>query len=146
MRYDLSNEFQAAQASARFAQLKAKGASIDLVEKRVRTLDQNSYLHLLLQYMALALGESVEYVKVVYYKRHCSPDLFITSKFDTVLFQQIETLRSSRDLSVEEMTISIERFREFALRECNEYLPSPDDNRLIMAMDNEVNRNLKYIH
>lgn len=145
MRYDLRVQYQAEQARKRLESLIAKGATIDLTEKHVRTLQQNAYLHVCLAWIALRLGHSIEYVKEQYYKLYCSPDIFVCEKYDKVLRKGVRYLRSSRDLTKEEMTVSIERFRNFAAQEAGEYIPSPEEHAFLNYIETEIERNKVYI-
>ena len=145
MRYDLSNPFQAQLARTRLDMLTAQKAVIDLTEKKQRTLHQNAYLHVCLGWLGLRLGHTLEYVKDNYYKRHCNEDLFVREEWDSVIKQNVEFIRSSRDLTKEEMTLSIERFRNFAALECGEYIPTPDEHAYIRIMENEVEQNRRYL-
>ena len=144
MRYDLSIPFQADQARARLETLVSKGASVDITEKAMKTLSQLRYLHAALRYLALRTGSPLGDVKE-YYKRKCSPDIFVRQRYNNLLGCNVEYLRSSGDLTKEEMTLSIDRFRMYAPVDCGEYIPSPDDYRQVLAMENEVERNLRYI-
>lgn len=145
MRYDLSNPFHAEQARARLEKLISRGATADITEKVVRTRDQNSYLHLAIRYIAICIGEDADYVKEKYYKRLCNRDLYLREKYDKVLRSKVAYLRSSRELTKEEMSLSIDRFRTFAVIDLGEYIPSPDDHRMVTAMETEVERNAKYL-
>ena len=145
MRYDLRIPYQAEQARKRLESLIAKEATVDLTEKHVRTLQQNAYLHVCLAWIALRLGHTVDYVKQQYYKLHCSPDIFVCEKYDKVLGHGVRYIRSSRDLTKEEMTTTIERFRTFAVQEAGEYIPSPEEHAFLHYIETEVERNKKYL-
>ena len=146
MRYDLSNPFHAEQARARLEKLISRGATADITEKVARTRDQNSYLHLAIRYIAICIGEDADYVKEKYYKRHCNRDLYLREKYDKVLRSKVAYLRSSRELTKEEMSLSIDRFRTFAVIDLGEYIPSPDDHRMVQAMETEVERVKQYAY
>lgn len=144
MLYDLSNPYQRGQAIARLESLANRGSVVEISEKRQRGLSQNSYLHVCIGCAALHFGETLEYVKREYYKKHCNPDIFIVSEFDRVLGCTVTYLRSSRDLTVEQMTLSIERFRNWtAGHEC--YIPSADEHAAIMQLQVEMSRNKQYL-
>ena len=72
MTYDLSNEYEVRKVLLRLNALIKKGVLVELKEQRpLRTLSQNSYLHLLLQVFAMEYGCSLDVAKVDYYKRLC---------------------------------------------------------------------------
>lgn len=54
-------------------------------------------------------------------------------------------LRSSAELDTEEMSVSIERFRNFASSEVGIYLPSPNERELLIYMQQEIERNKEFL-
>ena len=145
MRYDGSNELHAAQARARLEKLIRERKVFDLTEKKPqRSLSQNAYLHVLIAYFACQYGETEEYVKREYFKKLVNPDTFIRERDDRFL-GRIKYLRSSADLTTEEMTLCIDRFRNWSSAQAGIYLPSPDEGRLISLMEIEIERNKEFI-
>jgi hypothetical protein len=125
MTYDLSNEYEVRKVLLRLNALIKKGVLVELKEQRpLRTLSQNSYLHLLLQVFAMEYGCSLDVAKVDYYKRLCNQDLFEVEKVNKQ-GEVVKDLRSSADLTTEEMAQSIDRFKRFAA-EGGIYLPDAD--------------------
>lgn len=112
--YDTSNPLQKEQFKARSAKLAESGKVVELTEKKPkRTLNQNKYLHICLAYFGCQIGETMEYVKRNYYKILCNKDTFIREREDKFL-GKIKYLRSSADLDSAEMSLTIERFRNFS--------------------------------
>lgn len=145
MRYDGTNALHAAQARAKLEKLIKDGKVFDLTEKKPqRSLNQNSYLHVLISYFACQYGETAEWVKREYYKKLVNPDTFIREREDKFL-GRIKYLRSSAELTTEEMALSIDRFRDWASQSSGIYLPSPDEDRLISLMEMEIERNKQYL-
>lgn len=145
MRYDGSNELHAAQARARLEKLIRDRKVFDLTEKKPqRSLNQNAYLHVLISYFACQTGNTAEWVKREYYKKLVNPSLFIREREDRFL-GKVKYLRSSADLTTEEMTLSIDRFRNWSAESAGIYLPSPDEDRLISLMEMEIERNKEFI-
>lgn len=144
MKYDLSNDLQRGQFRLRAAKLAEKGCVVELRECRARSLRQNSYLHVALGYFAAQTGDTLEYVKQCYYKRLVNGDIFRREKDDKYL-GHIEVWRSSASLLQEEMSLSIDRFRNWAASEAGIYIPSPDDARLVQLMEIEVERYKEYL-
>lgn len=144
MIYDSSNELDRKKAEERFKFLVSKGSRFELSEIRKRSLRQNSYLHILLGILALDQGETMAYVKEYYYKRYVNRDLFVIVKQDKIL-GDIETLRSSKDLTVEEMSASIEKLRNWASNELGCYLPSADEESLLRMAEAEIERYKQYL-
>lgn len=142
--YDTSNPLQCEQAKTRLDYLIKKGAVVDLTEKKARrTNKQNAYLHTILSYFGCEVGETMEYVKLNYFKLHCNKDLFVREVEDERI-GKTRIIRSSSDLDTGEMTQAIERFRNWASSE-GIYIPSPDDERMIQIMEIEVSRNRMYL-
>lgn len=54
-------------------------------------------------------------------------------------------LRSSADLTKEEMTLSIDRFRNWSSSVAGIYLPSPEDGEMMIYMMQEVERNKEFL-
>lgn len=145
MRYDGSNELHAAQARARLENLIAGKKVFDITEKKPqRSLSQNSYLHVLLSYFACQIGETMEYVKREYFKKLVNPATFIREREDKFL-GRIKFLRSSADLDKDEMTLCIDRFRNWSSAKAGIYLASPDEGRMISLMEIEIERNKEYL-
>lgn len=145
MRYDGTNALHAAQARAKLEKLIRDGKVFDLTEKKPqRSLNQNAYLHVLISYFACQTGNTAEWVKREYYKKLVNPSLFIREREDPFM-GKVKYLRSSADLTTEEMSLSIDRFRSWASESAGIYLPSPDEGRLITLMEIEIERNKEFI-
>lgn len=144
MLYDLSNELSRKQFAARVKHLWAKGAGIvELTDKSRRSLNQNNYLHVILGVLALETGNSLEVVKREIYKKKVNPDLFIRTKSDPLL-GEIGVVRSSRDLTKEEMSLSIDRYKKFCAEQ-GIFLPEPGDEELLRQIEFEMARAAKYL-
>lgn len=145
MRYDGTNALHAAQARAKLEKMIRDGKVFDLTEKKPqRTLNQNSYLHVLISYFACQTGNTAEWVKREYYKKLVNPALFIRER-DDPFTGHVKYLRSSADLTTEEMALSIDRFRSWASESAGIYLPSSEEGRLISLMEMEIERNKNFI-
>lgn len=144
MKYDLSNDLQRGQFNVRVVSLLKKGGVVELKECKARSLRQNSYLHVALGYFAAQTGDTLEYVKQYYYKRLVNPDIFRKERDDKYL-GHIEVWRSSASLTQEEMSLSLDRFRNWAANEAGIYIPSPDDARLVQLMEIEIEKYKEYI-
>ncbi len=145
MIYNLSDPLQKEQFKLRCNKLYSESKTVELTEKvGKRTLKQNSYLHLILSYFALQYGDSMEFVKVEFFKKLVNPDTFILEKEDRIL-GKVKFLRSSAVLTTKEMTDCIERFRNWAAKEACIYLPAPNEHDMVGAMRMEVEKNKKWI-
>ena len=145
MIYDTSNPLDKANFMLRAKKLAEKGVIVDLTEKKPRrSLPQNKNLHVILAYFGTQTGNTLEWVKQQYYKKLVNPDLFIREKEDKYL-GRIKVLRSSADLDTAEMSLSIERFRNWAAQEAGIYIPSADEAILIQQMEIEIERNKEFL-
>lgn len=144
MLYDLNNPLQCENFKVKAEALAKKGGIVELTEKKPqRTAAQNRYLHSILAYFGLEVGETAEYVKRHYFKLLCNKDIFIREIEDKFL-GKIKVLRSSADLDTMEMTTCIERFRNWAAGE-GVYIPSAEEHLLVQQMEIEVSRNKMYL-
>ena len=145
MIYNLSSPLDKANFLLRAKKLADSGVIVDLTEKKPRrSLPQNKYLHVILAYFGAQTGNTLEWVKQQYYKKLVNPDLFIREKEDKYL-GRIKVLRSSADLDTAEMSLSIERFRNWAAQEAGIYIPSADEAILIQQMEIEIERSKEFL-
>ena len=116
----------------------------ELTEKRrKRTISQNSYLHLILAGFALETGYTAKEVKQDIFKKIVNPNTFYEGEFGVLV--KIERWRSTANLNTQEMTLCIERFRDYASVEAGIYLPEPSDLALLQDLEIQVNNNKNYL-
>lgn len=145
MIYDTSNPLDKANFLLCAKKLAESGKIVELTEKKPkRSLPQNRYLHVILAYFGTQTGNTLEWVKQQYYKKLVNPDLFIREKEDKFL-GRIKVLRSSADLDTAEMSLSVDRFRNWAAQEAGIYIPSADEAILIQQMEICIERNNEFI-
>ena len=145
MLYDLNNILDRERFKRRTSALYEKRVIVELSEKTTRSSSQNRYLHLLLGYLALETGNTLEYVKEQYYKRAANPGLFMMTKDDKLLGGVTAWTRSSADLTKEEMTVSITRLRDWASQVAGIYLPSADEQGFLQMIELEMSRQQRYV-
>ena len=118
----------------------------DLTERKPpRSILANKYLHALLSYFALQVGETAEYVKLHYYKELCNKEIFVREKADKFTGGTVRYLRSSSELDSAEFSLSIDRFRNWSSAVAGIYIPSADEHRLVTLMEMEVERAKEYL-
>ena len=144
MLYDLSNEFQREDFKQRVKELYQKKCIVELTRKSPqRSIQQNKYLHLILSWWAVHYGCSKEYSKQHFFKYVCNEELFLeerTAKDGT----PYKELRSSAALTTEEMTLAIQRFRDYcAYHGC--YIPSPEEQQFLVFIEREVEKNKEFL-
>ena len=143
MLYNLSNPLDRERFAARANALLQKGSVVDLTEKTLRTHNQNSYLHLIIGVVAMDVGVTLEYAKREYFKKLVNRDLFIRKEHDR-FSGEIEVIRSSADLTIEEMSIAIDRFKRWGA-ENGFYLPSPENKDMLKYIEIEMGRMRQYL-
>lgn len=145
MIYDLNNEFDQQRFKSRCNALYKRGGMVELTEKKMRrTIPQNAYLHLILGWFAMETGNSLDFVKREYFKKHINSEIFTIEKDDEFL-GKVQVLRSSRDLDTAEMTIAINRFRDWSSSEAGIYLPSPEEQAFLQTIEIEMMRHKEYL-
>ena len=145
MVYDTSNPLDKANFLLRAKKLAESGKVIELTEKKPRrTLSQNSYLHVTIAYFASQYGCTTEWAKQRYFKQLVNPELFVREKDDEFL-GRVKYLRSSADLDVSEMSLAIDRWRNWCSMEASIYIPSADEAILIQQMEIEIDRNKEFL-
>ena len=143
MVYDLSSDFQRKSFLARMDNLMGKGAVVELTEKAFRSPNQNRYLHLLIGVVAIETGNTLEDAKKWYFKETCNPDLFHVQHRDK-MGNCIDHIRSTAELTKEEMSTAIDRFKRWGA-ENGIYMPNPDDASLLKAIEIEMGRMKSYL-
>lgn len=144
MLYDLRNPLDRERFKRRCNALYQKQGIVDLSEKTQRSIQQNKFLHLLLGYLAMETGNTLDYVKEVFYKRTANKELFLREKEDEIL-GKVEYLRSSADLSKEEMTLSIDRFRDWSSQTAGVYLPAANEQEFLVSIEYELSKYKQWV-
>lgn len=140
MLYNGEKEIDCHRAMERIKHLIKNKKVFELKEKKPkRTLSQNSYLHLILSWFALETGYTLEEVKQEIFKKIVNPQMFYEGEVDKG-FVKIQRWRSSKNLDTSEMTLAIDRFRNYSSTEAGIYLPQPDDLTLLNEIRVELSK------
>lgn len=147
MIFDLSNPIDLQKYITYTKKLIDKKGFVDVLDKQKRSLNQNSYLHVIISHLAIDKGLDVEYVKLHFYKLEANKDLFpvVKESANFLTGEVIKYYRSSRDLTKEEFTLSIERFRNWSNEVAECYLPSSDEHEFLMYIQKEIALNKAYL-
>lgn len=146
MLFDLSADFGRRSFETYAEKLLQKGARVDLKEFRPQRTDrQNRYLHLIINFFALQYGETADYVKAHYFKEAANAALFVRTKDDRLTGQDVTVLRSSAELSVEELSEAIERFKNWSAKEAGILLPDAIDREALDFVEYEIKKNKKWL-
>lgn len=140
MNYDLSIQDERRSFIRRAnALLKKQRGNVSLKDESNRTLNQNSYLHILCRILAAQTGVTEAYAKQVYLKELANPSLFVTVSKDKITGQTVRYYRSTSDLTIPEMRRAITDFRQWAY-ENGYYLPEAviaDDGSMTFASEHD---------
>lgn len=140
MIYDLNDPRDYLEASKVFSDACEQKRKIELRRPRKsRSSSQNRYYHFMLRYFAVQYGCTETEASEIYMKRQACPMIFGRTKTNR-LGREIQTYRSSADLSVEEMSSAIRNFRAWATIGGIE-IPDPEDTASIRWCEREIERN-----
>lgn len=89
-------------------------------------------------------GNTLDYAKEVFYKRAANSEIFVREKEDD-LIGKAEYLRSSADLTQEEFSLSIDRFRDWSSQTAGIYLPSPNEEQFLESIEYEMSRQQRWM-
>ncbi len=147
MIYNGEKQLDANRAKERLNWLITKGKRFELKEKRAkRTSSQNNYLHLILSWYALEMGESLEYVKQEIFKKMINADIFRYERINRVTGEVRDDFKSTSELNTKQMTTCIDRFRNHSSKDLGIYLPEPHDMALLDQMQNEIENQKSYLY
>jgi hypothetical protein len=144
MLYDLKNPLDRERFKRRCNALFKKQGIVELSERVKRSNQSNRYLHLLLGYLAMETGNTLDYAKEIFYKRTANPEIFVREKDDEIL-GKIEYLRSSAELTQEEFSLSVDRLRDWSSQVAGIYLPSPNEEQFLESIEYEMSRQQRWM-
>lgn len=144
MIYNLKSQWDRQKFEEKVKKLIEEKAAVELKKKHPqRSLSQNRYLHVLLGLFAAEFGYDIDTVKHEYYKKLCNPDIFIQKRVNK-RGGEVEYIRSSTTLDTAEMTLSIERFRNWSAAVAEFYLPAPNEHEALMYAEQMIERYAEY--
>lgn len=146
MLYDCKNDLDRANFLARAQLLADRNDVVELHTKRQRTLNQNAYCHVLIDYFAAVYGEDPTYVKQEYFKVLVNPDIFIVnSAVDKFTGEKRIRSRSTSSLTIEEMSVCIDRFRNWSSKYAEIYLPTAEEGSLLRQCEIEISKAKRFL-
>lgn len=145
MVYNLQNEYDVPKFKEYINKLYQERAVVEVKKRSTnRTISQNSYLHMLCAYFGFEYGCSAAEAKVDFYKRTCNRDLYEREHTNRV-GKVVKYLRSSTELTVDEMTLSIQRFKNWAASEAGIYLPDAANKDMLIYIQQQIERNKLFL-
>lgn len=106
--------------------MKNQRANVKLTDESGRTLNQNSFVHVLIRIVASYTGETEYYAKQVYFKQMANPGIFCTATKDMTTGKVMNIIRSTTELSIPEMRKAISGFKQWVLETFEGKLILPD--------------------
>jgi hypothetical protein len=123
-----------------------KKAVFELKKKQVpKTYPQLKYVHLILGWFALEYGETVEHVKLEYFKKLVNPETFEYEFINRKTGEVRQEYKSLATITKEEMTLSINKFRDYSSKEAGIYLPQPSDLVILQEIEIQIKNNQHYL-
>lgn len=121
-------------------------SNFEIIKKlNVRSLPQNAYLHLILNWFAIETGYSLDYVKQELFKKEVNKDIFYVDLFNEKSGACYYEWRSTSKLDKLEMTKAIQKFRTYASIEAGIYLPEAGENEFLIHIQNEIEKHREYL-
>lgn len=144
MIYNPINPIDIQRANEKLKYFIANGKVFELTEKRQkRSISQNAYLHLIFGFFALETGYTTSEVKQEIFKKIVNSATFYEGEFGELI--KIERWRSTADLDTKEMTVCIDRFRDYASIQAGIYIPEPHDLVLLQEVEIQIKNNQQYL-
>lgn len=143
MKYNLANVKEATAAIEYLVALTGQGkmAEVKKISPK-RSINQNSYLHLLLGAFGQHFGYTLEEAKMIYKTLPGNLELYGYTK--EVRGKKWEFLRSSADLTKEEMAKTIDKLHEWS-KKGGYPLPPATDQEWLRQVENDIERNGYYL-
>jgi hypothetical protein len=146
MIYNPANEIDVHRAFEKVKYFIKKKKVFELKQKQVpKTYKQIKYVHLIMGWFALEYGETLEYVKLNYFKRLVNPEIFEFEFINRKTGEVRIEYKSLADVTKDELTLAINRFRDYASKEGGIYLPEPRDLAILQQIEIELNNNKQYL-
>lgn len=146
MIYNPSNPIDIERALVKIHHFIGLNQVFELTRKQVpKTYPQIKYVHLILGWFALEYGETVEYVKLEYFKKLVNPAIFKYDFINRKTGEIREEYKSLANISKDEMTLSINRFRDYSAKEAGIYLPQPSDLSILQEIEIQIKNNQQYL-
>lgn len=137
MKFNLAIKAEKSEAYRYFTTLSNKKCVVEV--KKInpgRTINQNSYLHLIIGYFGVHFGYTLEEAKLIY--KEINKAIYAYEKKGRTFY------RSSADLDKEEMATTIDRFMEKS-KEAGCVLPPATDPEWLRQIENEIERSKYYL-
>ena len=145
MKLRLNNPIDKAKGIDYFKKLLDNGSFIELRNiPKLRTNQQNRYMHLLFAWFAIEYGENIPHVKQEVFKKVVNEPIFKTSYTNTKTGVIRVEWRSTASLDSKELTLAIDRFRNWSATN-GIYLPMANEDEFLKHIEIEIEKHKEYI-
>ena len=145
MMYNTNNPLEVQNLRLKIEKMIEKHSMVEVVEKKAKTLQQLKYLHTILAYFGLQTGNTMDEVKTCYFKRIVNKDLFVRKKHDNILGTDKQYLISTANLTKDELSEAIERFRNWSSNVAGIYIPSSEEYIALLHIEHDIQNSKKYL-
>jgi hypothetical protein len=146
MIYNPTNEIDAQRSVEKLKYFIKKKKVFELKQKQVsKTYPQLKYVHLIMGWFALEYGETLEYIKLEYFKKLVNPTIFEYEYINRKTGEIRIEYKSLADVTKDELTLAINRFRDYSSKEAGIYLPEPNDLAIMQQIEIELTNNKQYL-
>lgn len=146
MLYNPKNQVDIQRAIEKIKYFIAKGYVFELRKKQEpKSLNQNKYFHLIVSWFALEYGETARYVKDEIVKKIVCREVFLTEYANHKTGEIREEYRSFSELTKEETSLVINKFRDYSSKEAGIYLPEPKDLVFLEEIEIQIKNNSQFL-
>ena len=143
MLLNLKNDLDFERFNARVEKWRRDRPVVDITEKTTRSPSQHRYAFLLIGVVAMETGTDIDTAKEHYFKRLVNSDIFGYEVEDRFL-GRISKMRSTTEMSKEQMSLAIDRFKQWG-REQGWYMPDANEESLLQMIEIEMGKMKRYL-
>lgn len=146
MIYNPKKEVDVKRAIEKLKYFISKGQPFELKRMRVpKSLNQNNYFHAILSWFAFEYGETREHVKQEIIKKIVCPEVFKTERVNRITGEVRIAWRSFADISKDETTYVIDKFRDYSSKTAGIYLPTPNEKAFLQEIEVQLKNNEQFL-
>lgn len=148
MKYNPKSDFDRKKAQIYFDKLMAGTTPFEVKSLKQRSNSQNAIFHVFLGILGIEIGYPMAYVKLNILKMKWCRKVFYVEEFNKKTGESFHRVRSSKELTSEEMSHVIGILIEKSFSECNVIFPDRKSETFeddFLLMQNEIYKNEKYL-
>ena len=146
MIYNPKKEIDINRAIEKIKYFIQKGIPFELKRmQEKKSFSQNNYFHLILGWFAFEYGEPAAYVKQEMIKKIICPEIFKTEFINKITGEVRIDWRSFANISKDETTYVINKFRDYSSKQAGIYLPIPEEKDFLKEIEVQLKNNQQYL-